>query len=46
LPAEEAAKWRKSAARFRQLDALADRLSKLERKIAETTETNLKSADD
>jgi UDP-3-O-[3-hydroxymyristoyl] glucosamine N-acyltransferase len=46
LPAEEAAKWRKSAARFRQLDALADRLSKLEREIAKTTNTTVKSADD
>jgi UDP-3-O-[3-hydroxymyristoyl] glucosamine N-acyltransferase len=34
LPAEEAGKWRKSAARFRQLDALADRLIKVERELA------------
>jgi UDP-3-O-[3-hydroxymyristoyl] glucosamine N-acyltransferase len=34
LPAEEAGKWRKSAARFRQLDAMADRLTKVERELA------------
>jgi UDP-3-O-[3-hydroxymyristoyl] glucosamine N-acyltransferase len=37
LPAEEAAKWRKSAARFRQLDAIADRLTKLERELPKST---------
>jgi UDP-3-O-[3-hydroxymyristoyl] glucosamine N-acyltransferase len=34
LPAEEAAVWRKNAARFRKLDALADRLAKAERELA------------
>jgi UDP-3-O-[3-hydroxymyristoyl] glucosamine N-acyltransferase len=34
LPAEEAATWRKNAARFRKLDALADRLVKAERELA------------
>jgi UDP-3-O-[3-hydroxymyristoyl] glucosamine N-acyltransferase len=37
LPAEEAGQWRKSAARFRQLDALADRLMKAERELAKLT---------
>jgi UDP-3-O-[3-hydroxymyristoyl] glucosamine N-acyltransferase len=37
LPAEEASRWRKSAARFRQLDALADRLTKAERELAKLT---------
>ncbi len=31
LPAEEAQRWRRSAARFRQLDALAERLRAIER---------------
>ncbi|HJR70753.1 MAG TPA: UDP-3-O-(3-hydroxymyristoyl)glucosamine N-acyltransferase, partial [Gammaproteobacteria bacterium] len=43
LPAEEAGKWRKSAARFRQLDALADRLAKVERELAKLTGTKPKS---
>jgi len=43
LPAEEAGKWRKSAARFRQLDALADRLIKVERELAKLTGTKPKS---
>jgi UDP-3-O-[3-hydroxymyristoyl] glucosamine N-acyltransferase len=43
LPAEEAGKWRKSAARFRQLDALADRLTKVERELAKLTGTKPKS---
>jgi UDP-3-O-[3-hydroxymyristoyl] glucosamine N-acyltransferase len=46
LPAEEAAKWRKSAARFRQLDAMADRLAKLERELARSTGTKLKNNDE
>jgi UDP-3-O-[3-hydroxymyristoyl] glucosamine N-acyltransferase len=37
LPAEEAGRWRKNAARFRQLDALADRLIKVERELAKLT---------
>ena len=39
LPAEEAAVWRKNAARFRKLDALADRLAKAERDLAKLTGT-------
>ena len=46
LPAEEAGKWRKSAARFRQLDAMAERLSKAERELARLTGTKPKSHDD
>jgi len=34
LPAEETSKWRKNAARFRQLDALAQRLVAAERALA------------
>jgi UDP-3-O-[3-hydroxymyristoyl] glucosamine N-acyltransferase len=34
LPAEEAGVWRKNAARFRKLDALADRLIEAERALA------------
>jgi UDP-3-O-[3-hydroxymyristoyl] glucosamine N-acyltransferase len=37
LPAEEAGRWRRNAARFRQLDALADRLIKVERELAKLT---------
>ena len=33
LPAEEASKWRRNAARFRQLDAMHDRLRELERRV-------------
>lgn len=33
LPAEEASKWRRSAARFRQLDAMHGRLKRLERRF-------------
>jgi UDP-3-O-[3-hydroxymyristoyl] glucosamine N-acyltransferase len=43
LPAEEAGLWRKNAARFRKLDALADRLIKAERvleKLAGITSKN------
>jgi UDP-3-O-[3-hydroxymyristoyl] glucosamine N-acyltransferase len=43
LPAEEAALWRKNAARFRKLDALADRLIEAERtleRIAGATSKN------
>ena len=42
LPAEEAGAWRKNAARFRKLDALADRLIKAERELARLTGTTLK----
>jgi UDP-3-O-[3-hydroxymyristoyl] glucosamine N-acyltransferase len=34
LPAEEASKWRRNAARFRKLDALADRVAEAERTLA------------
>jgi UDP-3-O-[3-hydroxymyristoyl] glucosamine N-acyltransferase len=37
LPAEEAALWRKNAARFRKLDALADRLIEAERTLERIT---------
>jgi UDP-3-O-[3-hydroxymyristoyl] glucosamine N-acyltransferase len=46
LPAEEAAVWRKNAARFRKLDALADRLAKAERELAKLTGTTLKKHDE
>jgi UDP-3-O-[3-hydroxymyristoyl] glucosamine N-acyltransferase len=42
LPAEEAAVWRKNAARFRKLDALADRVTKAERELAKFIGTTLK----
>jgi UDP-3-O-[3-hydroxymyristoyl] glucosamine N-acyltransferase len=37
LAAEPAGQWRRSAARFRQLDALADRLLRVERELAKST---------
>jgi UDP-3-O-[3-hydroxymyristoyl] glucosamine N-acyltransferase len=37
LPAEEATAWRKNAARFRKLDALADRVAKAERELVKLT---------
>jgi UDP-3-O-[3-hydroxymyristoyl] glucosamine N-acyltransferase len=46
LPAEEASKWRKNAARFRKLDVMAARLAEVERKLAVLTGTTLKSTDD
>jgi UDP-3-O-[3-hydroxymyristoyl] glucosamine N-acyltransferase len=46
LPAEEAGLWRKNAARFRKLDALAERLIKAERALAKATGTTLKKNDD
>jgi UDP-3-O-[3-hydroxymyristoyl] glucosamine N-acyltransferase len=46
LPAEEATAWRKNAARFRKLDALADRVAKAERELAKLTETKLKKQDE
>jgi UDP-3-O-[3-hydroxymyristoyl] glucosamine N-acyltransferase len=39
LPAEEAAKWRRNAARFRQLDAMHERLRALARQIKQLTGT-------
>jgi UDP-3-O-[3-hydroxymyristoyl] glucosamine N-acyltransferase len=46
LPAEEAAVWRKNAARFRKLDTLADRLTKAERELARLTGAEQKKDDD
>ena len=46
LPAEEAGLWRKNAARFRNLDALADRLLKAERALARITRSSSKKQDD
>jgi UDP-3-O-[3-hydroxymyristoyl] glucosamine N-acyltransferase len=46
LPAEEAGAWRKNAARFRKLDALADRLIKAERALERITGTTSKNKDD
>jgi UDP-3-O-[3-hydroxymyristoyl] glucosamine N-acyltransferase len=46
LPAEEAGAWRKNAARFRKLDALADRLVKAERELARLTGPKLKKEDE
>jgi UDP-3-O-[3-hydroxymyristoyl] glucosamine N-acyltransferase len=37
LPAEEAGKWRRNAARFRKLDALAERVTEVERALAALT---------
>jgi hypothetical protein len=38
--------WRKNAARFRKLDALADRLVKAERELARLTGNKLKKEDE
>jgi UDP-3-O-[3-hydroxymyristoyl] glucosamine N-acyltransferase len=46
LPAEEAAVWRKNAARFRKLDALADRLVRAERELTRLTGRKPKNDDD
>jgi UDP-3-O-[3-hydroxymyristoyl] glucosamine N-acyltransferase len=46
LPAEEAAAWRRNAARFRKLDALADRLANAERELARLGGSKLKKDDD
>jgi UDP-3-O-[3-hydroxymyristoyl] glucosamine N-acyltransferase len=46
LPAEEAAVWRKNAARFRKLDALADRVAKAERALARLTGAEQKKTND
>jgi UDP-3-O-[3-hydroxymyristoyl] glucosamine N-acyltransferase len=43
LPAEEAGLWRKNAARFRKLDALAERLIEAERALEKFTDTTLKN---
>jgi UDP-3-O-[3-hydroxymyristoyl] glucosamine N-acyltransferase len=46
LPAEEAGVWRKNAARFRKLDALANRLIRAERALEKLSGTPLKNKDD
>ena len=46
LPAEEATLWRKNAARFRKLDALASRLIAVERRLASSTETKTRTKND
>ena len=46
LPAEDAAVWRKNAARFRKLDVLADRLAKAERELAKLSGTRPKKEDE
>jgi UDP-3-O-[3-hydroxymyristoyl] glucosamine N-acyltransferase len=46
LPAEEAGKWRKSAARFRKLDQMAERLARAERDLAKLTGKPAKGTDD
>jgi UDP-3-O-[3-hydroxymyristoyl] glucosamine N-acyltransferase len=46
LPAEEAGLWRKNAARFRKLDALADRLIKAERALASLMKNKPNKDDD
>ena len=43
LPAEEAGLWRKNAARFRKLDALADRLIEVERALDRISGTSSKN---
>ena len=46
LPAEQAALWRKNAARFRKLDALADRLIEAERALERITGATSKNKND
>jgi UDP-3-O-[3-hydroxymyristoyl] glucosamine N-acyltransferase len=46
LPAEEAGLWRKNAARFRKLDALANRLIEAERALEKLIGTTSKNKDD
>jgi UDP-3-O-[3-hydroxymyristoyl] glucosamine N-acyltransferase len=46
LPAEEANVWRKNAARFRKLDALASRLVAVERLLARLTGTTTQTKND
>ena len=46
LPAEEAGLWRKNAARFRKLDALASRLIAVERLLAKLTGTKTQTKND
>jgi UDP-3-O-[3-hydroxymyristoyl] glucosamine N-acyltransferase len=45
LPAEEASKWRRNAARFKKLDALAERLTAAERTLAALTGEKQKKHD-
>jgi UDP-3-O-[3-hydroxymyristoyl] glucosamine N-acyltransferase len=46
LPAEEANRWRKNAARFRRLDSLAERVGAAERALAGFKGKNKKTNDD
>jgi UDP-3-O-[3-hydroxymyristoyl] glucosamine N-acyltransferase len=46
LPAEEASRWRKNAARFRKLDVLAERLAAAERALAKLMGNTKKNTDD
>ena len=46
LPAEEAGRWRRNAARFRNLDALAERIAAAERALGLTGKTKEERADD
>jgi UDP-3-O-[3-hydroxymyristoyl] glucosamine N-acyltransferase len=46
LPAEEASKWRRNAARFKKLDALAQRVTDAERALAALTGNKKKKHDD
>jgi UDP-3-O-[3-hydroxymyristoyl] glucosamine N-acyltransferase len=46
LPADEAGKWRRNAARFRKLDALAERVIDTERTLAALTGKERKKDDD
>ncbi len=46
LPAEEASKWRRNAARFKKLDALAERVTAAERTLAALTGEKQKKKDD
>ena len=46
LPTEEAGLWRKNVARFRKLDALADRLIEAERTLERIAGTTPKNKDD
>jgi UDP-3-O-[3-hydroxymyristoyl] glucosamine N-acyltransferase len=43
LPAEQASRWQKNVARFRQLDSLADRVSAAERAVAELQDKKKKN---
>jgi UDP-3-O-[3-hydroxymyristoyl] glucosamine N-acyltransferase len=46
LPADEAGRWRRNAARFNNLDALADRLRDVERQIKQIAATRTKDKND